>query len=206
MTRSKLLVTCAFAAILVFAGAPAWADSIPVQNASFEITNSLDQPFSGGPYNLGPIPDWTTTGIAGSWQPNSLEFSSIPGGSTIAITNGGTISQILTGNSVLANTAYTLSVFVGDRLDGVNGNYTIALDAGSTTLCTFSGNSASIKPGTFVNETCTYQSGSVVPVGDLSVVFSSQGTQLDIDKVSVATPEPGSLALLTAGIGFLFFV
>ena len=78
-------------------------------------------------------------------------------------------------------------------------------DAGATTLCTFSGNGASIKPGTFVDETCSFQSGSSVPVGDLSVVFTgSQGSQLDIDKVTVSTPEPSSLALLSCGLLSLF--
>src|SRR5437762_11769709 len=148
MNRSKFFLSCSFVAIVALVGSPAWADNIPVQNASFEIANPLDQPFGGGPYNLGPIPDWNSTGVADSWQPNSSIFSSIPDGSTIAFTNGGTISQTLTGNSVLANTSYTLSVFVGDRLDSFSGgNYTIALDAGATTLCTFSGNGASIKPG-----------------------------------------------------------
>src|SRR5260221_1952552 len=95
MIRSKLFVSCAFAAILVLAAAPAWADSVPVANASFENSNTLGIPFSGGPYNLGPIPGWTTTGIAGSWAPNSSEFSSLPNGSIVAVTNGGSISQDL---------------------------------------------------------------------------------------------------------------
>jgi len=199
MIKSKLLVSCAFAAILVLAVAPAWADNIPVTNASFEAFNTLIYSSSAGSWNIGPIPGWTTTGVTGSFQPSSSEFSSIPGGSIVAFTNGGSISQDL-GVGLAANTSYTLSVFVGDRLDGANGNYTIALDAGSTTLCTFSGNSASITPGTWMDETCNYQSGSILTPGDLSVVFSSQGTQLDIDKVSVATPEPGSLALLAVGL------
>jgi len=206
MIRSKLLVSCAFAAILVLAAAPAWADSIPVTNASFESTGPLVPSFSG-PVNLGPIPGWTTTGVAGSWQPTTIEFSSLPGPITIAYTNGGSISQDL-GVSLAANTAYTLSVFVGDRLDSYGGgNYTISLDAGSTTLCTFSGDSSKIAKGTFVDETCTYQSGSVVPAGDLSILINGSSTgQVDVDNVSVVTPEPGSLALLTAGFGFLFFI
>jgi len=207
MIRSKLFVSCAFAAILVLAAAPAWADSVPVTNASFETTNPLSSSFSGGTYNLGPIPGWTTTGVSGSFQPNSTIFSAIPDGSTVGFANGGSISQTLTGNSLLANTSYTLSVFVGNRLDGYSGSYTIALDAGSTTLCSFSGTSSTIKAGTFVDETCSYTSGSSVPAGDLSIILTdSHGAQLIVDNVTVTTPEPGSLALLTAGIGFLFFI
>jgi hypothetical protein len=208
MNRFKLVLGCVLVGILALMSCPAWADDIPIQNASFEITNPLNQPFGGGPFNFGPIPDWNSTGVAGSWQPNSSEFSSIPGGSIVAFTNGGSISQTLTGNSVFANTVYTLSVFVGDRSDCCAANYTISLNAGATTLCSFSGNSASIPIGTFADETCTFQSGATVPSGDLSVLFTggSTTTQLDIDNVSVAsvsTPEPGVLALMTVG---LFFV
>ncbi len=209
MTWTKALLSSAFLILLVLSAAPSWADSVPVQNASFASSNSLTTPFGGGPYNLGPIPNWNTSGVAGSWAPNSTEFSSIPGGTTIGFTNDGTISQTLTGFTVLPGTLYTLSVFVGDRLDGASGNFTIALDAGSTTLCTFSGSSASITAGTFADETCTFQSGAVVPSGDLSVVLTgtSPGMQLDVSTVSVNTPEPGSLALTAVGLlfGCLFF-
>jgi hypothetical protein len=206
MKRFKLLLGCVFVGILALMSCPAWADNIPIQNASFEITNALNISLGGGPFNLGPIPDWNSSGVAGSWQPNSSRFSSIPDGSIVAYTNGGSISQTLTGNSVLADTFYTLSVFVGNRMDGFTGNYTISLDAGTTTLCSFSSNSSSIAAGTFADETCTFQSGSTVPAGDLSVVFTSNspGAQLDVDNVSVSTPEPGSLALVTAALLFLF--
>ena len=204
MSRSKFLIACALVAILALMSGPAWADDIPLLNASFETTNTLNLPFSGGPYNLGPIPSWDTSGVAGSWQPNSSMFSSIPDGSIVAYTNGGSISQTLTGTSVLANTFYTLSVFVGNRMDGFTGAYTISLDAGANTLCSFSGNSASIASGTFADETCSFQSGSSVPLGDLSVVFTgSQGAQLDIDKASISTPEPTSLVLMAFGLSFL---
>jgi len=203
MNRLKLLVGCSLIAFLTLASSPAWADNIPVQNASFQSSNPFNMSFSGGPFNLGPIPGWSITGIAGSWQPNSTEFSSLPSGTIVGFTDGGTISQTLTGNSVLANTFYTLSVLVGDRMDGFSGNYTISLDAGTTTLCSFSGSSSSITSGTFAKETCSFESGSVVPAGDLTVVLAGgvdNTAQLDVSNVSVATPEPRSLALLTVGL------
>src|SRR5260221_10492101 len=171
MIRSKLFIAFAFAAVLVLVGAPAWADSIPVTNASFATDSGhpFTGSFSGGLYNTSGISGWSTTpvGTSGSFQPNSTEFTSIPGGfTTVGFTNGGTISQDLTGIGVLANTIYTLSVFVGNRMDTYGaGNYTISLDAGSSTLCTFSGSSSSanITPGTFTAETCSFTSGSAIP-------------------------------------------
>jgi hypothetical protein len=208
MTRSKLLVFCAFAALLVLAAVPAWADSVPVTNASFEAPTTLNLNYNG-PYNLGPIQGWTTTGTGGVWQPNTAIFTAIPDGQAIAYSNGGGFSQDLTGISAVSGDSYTLSVFVGNWLSGANtGNFTISLDAGSTTLCTFTGNSASIKAGTFMDETCTSPVLSSAPSGDLSIVLSgSPNAELFVDDVSVtATPEPGSLALLAVGLGFLFFV
>lgn len=214
MIRPGLLLFCAFVAFFALMSGTAWADGLPVQNASFETSNPLNISFSGGPYNLGPIPGWNSSGVAGSWAPNSSEFSAIPDGSIVAYTNDGSISQTLTGSSVQPNSSYTLSVFVGNRLDGYsgNGNYTISLDAGSTTLCSFTGNSASITAGTFADETCSYQSGSIVPSGDLSIVLTSNssGAQLDIEEVSVSdpvsTPEPGSLLLVSVGLFCVLFI
>ena len=65
---------------------------------------------------------------SGSFQPGSY-FSSIPDGNIVAYTKtGGFISQTLTENSVLADSLLTLTVFVGNRTDTVNGTYTLSLD------------------------------------------------------------------------------
>ena len=208
MFRTKMVLGCVFFTLLALVAAPTWADGIPIQNADFETFGPLILSDSGGIFNAWGIPGWTSTGgtATGSWQPNSTSFtSSLPSCCTVGYTNGGSISQTLAGVTVLADTSYTLSVFVGNRLQGFTGDYTIALWAGSTTLCSFSGNSASITAGTFADETCTFQSGAVVPTGDLSIVLTSNGqpgviSQLDVDNVSVITPEPGSLALTALGL------
>ena len=203
--KSRLLVCCVLVGCLSLLGSVAWADGIPVQNASFETTNALTSTCGTGcAFNWGPIPGWTMTGSGGSFQPNSTYFNlPLPNGNVVAFSSGGTISQDL-GVSLLPETTYTLSVFVGERLDQLNTNYSIALMAGSTTLCTFSGSNASITPGTFADETCTYQSGATVPTGDLSIVLRSAGVQSDFDNVSVnanvPVPEPSSMGLLAVGL------
>jgi len=54
----------------------------------------------------------------------------LPDGSILAYTNGGSLSQTLTGISLLANSTYTLSVDVGRRFDVLAANiryfYTMA--------------------------------------------------------------------------------
>jgi hypothetical protein len=130
-------------------------------------------------------------------------------GSIVAYTNGGTISQDL-GITLLSNSVYTLSVFVGNRLDGESGVYSIALDAGGTTLNSLSGSSSSIPSGTFADEILIFSTGSNVTPGDSSIVLSNpSGGQADFDKVSLtvasntAVPEPESLILLVVGIAFV---
>lgn len=202
----KAAVICAFALCLGFASKSALADQLSIQNPSFETTNPLTLPCvgSGCGFNLGPIPGWATTGAqTGSWQPSSFYFNlPLPDGNIVAYTNSGTISQTLTGIPALPNTFYTLSVFVGHRLDGFANNFSIALDAGATTLCSFSGSNSGIISGTFADETCTFQTGSVVPTGDLSIILTGAGPQIDFDNVTVRTPEPSSVLL--TGFGLLF--
>jgi hypothetical protein len=185
---------------------PAFADSVPIQNASFETTSSLIACGAGCFYNLGPIPDWTTTGVAGSWQPTSAY--SVPDGSFIAYSNGGTISQTLAA-TVLPDATYTLSVDIGHRPDGLANNYMIALFAGNTLLGSESGSNGTIPLGTFMDESFSYTSGALPPSGNLDIVLTSDGPQIDFDNVQLnvaPVPEPGSLSLLAVGLGLAFFV
>ena len=209
--RLRIGIICAFILAGALAAGPLKADSIAIQNASFETTNPLTGACGAGcGYNYGPIPDWTINGTAGSFQPNSTYFTSVPDGTTVAfISNtGGTISQTLA-VSLLPDTTYTLSVDVGNRLDLLETGFSISLDAGSTNLNTITGSNSTITPGTFANETLTYTTGSTVLPGDLTIILGSGGFQSNFDNVrlttsstssSVPVPEPSGLLLLCLGL------
>jgi hypothetical protein len=205
---NKLLIISILTLSVGLMAMPAMADGVAIQNASFEDSNPLTMHTStctgACAFNAGPIPGWAMTGAGGSFQPSSTFLNlPLPDGNIVAYSNGGTISQVLT-SSLLADTTYTLSVFIGNRLDGLNSTYTIALDAGSTQLCSFSASSATITPkGGFADETCTFNSGSAFPTGLLSIILSAAGPQVDFDNVSLsATPvsEASSAALTGSGL------
>jgi len=202
----------------------AWADSVPILNATFETTFTLSPNCppvgSGCAFNFA-IPDWNnidSNTAAGSFQPGSSTTyftSPLPSGNTVAFINQGAIFQTL-GVSVLPNATYTLSVDVGRRVDVSGVNYSLNLLDGSNILgsCTQSGSNASIAAGTFADVTLTCTTGSSVSPGLLGIELTGNGRQVNFDNVqlnvttgSVSTPEPGALALTFVGLlvgGLLF--
>jgi hypothetical protein len=222
--RFLISVVCALTFCLLTTGA--WADSVPIQNASFASFNPLTSPCTGTGcmFNFGAIPDWTISGVnaaAGSFHPgsNTLYFTSpIPVGSVVAFINSGAISQTLTGVSVLPNSTYTLSVDVGRRVDVVGVNYSLNLYNGSISnvFCSTPGgsNNSSITSGGFADITLTCTTGASVPAGLLGIELTGDGRQVNFDNVQlnvttngVSTPEPSALALTVVGlfIGGLLF-
>jgi hypothetical protein len=199
----------------VLMGGSAWADSVTVDNGSFAQFNTLNLTAgcdAGCAYNAGPIPGWTIEGNGGSWQPGPTGpgtpyFSQpLPDGSTVAFING-TLSQDLD-VPLTPDTFYTLTADVGDRLDGFQGGWSIALEDGGTAMCSNSGTTASVTPGTFTAETCSFETGATVPSGDLVVVLGGTGAgdNATFADVTVNTPEPASAALLGIGVFFVALV
>jgi hypothetical protein len=216
--RFNVLFLILLIIVLGCASAPAWADSVAIQNASFEMTNALN--ITCGPgctYNLGPIPGWiiTPAGPAdlithlnqlGSFQPSAAQYNlALLDGTTVAFSNGGTISQTLT-TALTPNTTYVLSVDVGHRLDGYPADYSLGLYVGNTLLDSISGTNSAITAGTFADESLSFTSGESVPLGELRIVLYSGGPQTDFDDVTLtatATPEPASFSLLVLGLGLM---
>jgi hypothetical protein len=134
----------------------------------------------------------------------------LPDGNILAFSNGGDISQTLTGISLLANSTYTLSVDVGRRFDVLAANYSLSLYDGSTVLCTTGDSNASIAAGSFIDATLSCTTGASVPSGFLGIVLSGDGRQIDFDNVRldvvsdvVSTPEPSVLVLMLTTLGFV---
>ncbi len=215
----RLLISAVCALAFSLLTINAWGDTVPIQNASFETTSPLNAPCTGTgcAFNYGPIPGWSITGAGGgSFAPgsNSLYFSlPLPDGSIVAYTNGGSISQILTGVSLLPNSIYTLSVDVGRRFDVVAANYSISLTDGSNVFCTSGGSNGSFSAGTFFDVTLKCATGASAPAGFLGIDLTGDGRQIDFDNVqlnvsTVSTPEPSALALTFVGLlmGGLLFI
>jgi hypothetical protein len=212
----KLVLASAFVVCMTILNGTAWADDITIANSSFESpgTSNTIGCGTGCSYNYGPLPGWSVIG-GGTWQPGGYFTSPVPNGSLIGFVNATrSLSQTLTGDSVLADSVDTLSVFVGDRTDGDSGNYTLSLDTivggVTTTLCSFTGNASMIGSGMFQVEGCTYTSSSSAPSGNLFLQLTANTGQLDVDNVSLTVqpattgvPEPSSVLLLSVGMLFL---
>ena len=187
---------------------------LTVANNSFE-TPIVTAP-SGFISSTGSVGGWTFTGgqqgfanpvaahnAGGSWYGSSPGI--IPDGNQIAWSNGGTISQTLSG-TLQTNTVYTLSAFVGNRLSVNFPGYSIGLYAGGNLLASNSG--VTPADGTFAPVTVSYTSGiSVTPGQALEIRLTSMSgfqAQTNFDNITLdaaSIPEPSAiLGLLGFGL------
>ncbi|MGH9375111.1 MAG: PEP-CTERM sorting domain-containing protein [Terriglobia bacterium] len=207
---------------LAFSLVSASADVITVNNPSFETlpASGLHQTAGcatpGCVYEIGPIPDWTNSGVSGQWQPGGpsgtsfTNYTSLPDGPTRAFTDfptsstkGPTISQIVSA-TVEDGGVYTLSVDVGHRSNDVAFTPDVGLLIGGVFYA-----AAGVDPGSGNWDTWTATfTGSAATAGDaIEIELSSGGGQGNFDNVVLtgpsvgsAVPEPASDGLLALGL------
>ena len=205
MKTSVLRVWLRVATFTLVVASISYASPITVSNFSFETLGAGGVPFACGTgcsfSTDGVIPGWTVGGTAGLLQPgtpaNTTLFNSVPDGSTVAYSNGGTISQTVA-PLVQLGVIYTLQVDVLVRKDVGDPGTEALLINGNTILAT----GVLPAPGGFSNFTATY-TGLAADVGkSISIELVSNGVQGDWDNVRLASslpspvPEPASGVLM----------
>jgi hypothetical protein len=188
----------------VCAAPAAQATSITVDNASFEAQSV---PLNNWAYG---ITDWVTSGgiyASGVWQPGTAYFTGgVTDGVNSAWLDGGTAQQTLAA-TLQANSTYTLQVDVGDRKDVTFKPYTVSLLAGSNVLAT---ESSLVPNNGFLTSVVSFTTLAANPyLGQaLSIRLTSGAKQVNFDNVrldvvTTAVPEPTSVALFLAGLGWM---
>jgi len=163
--------------------------SIPIQNPSFGAAVTWQATGSYGSYEYGNVPGWTlVAGASGGVQSlSSSYFTAYPNsGNQALFLNSGNVTQDL-GVAVQPNTNYSLTFYVGHRLDNANAVATAQLFIGTTPLCSLAVNEASIPAGIFAASTLNCSTGSSVPTGDLIIWLGTSGTQANFDALSLTS-------------------
>ncbi len=208
----RFLMLLNFTALFTI-GTSAIASPVTINNPSFETPVQC-----AGCYTYDSSTGWVSQASVSTWRPAvgpGGEFSSIPDGLQVAALGepgSGSLSQNLTA-TVLANTTYTLSFWVGQRTDTPLSGYAVALLAGGATLGSNSAGNPS--PGTFMEQTIVYNSGpSPAELGQtLEILVNGSGNgQADFDLFSLdasatgatsSVPEPSNFCLVVAGLGLV---
>jgi hypothetical protein len=197
------------------AASAAHAQSIPVQNFSFE---SPTVPANPG-YTTNVITGWNGGGGAGfstgDFGVQSLAAgpalfpSGIPDGAQYAYINAGFIYQD-TGTVLTAGATYTLTAYVGKRTDKPNAAGSLSLDSflgGLPAAVLATSGSVTSASGTFTKYTTTFTASSAQAGQDLGIVLSNTNSpqqQVNFDDVSLTqTAAPVPEASTTVSLGLL---
>ena len=152
------------------------------------------------------IDGWSSSGDSGVFNPDAGAFAAgAPEGDNVAFSSvgGPTIFQVLAATAQ-ANTSYTLTMLVGNRLDAPFGGYQTELWAGGNMLAQDNG-SQTPTDGQFLLSTVQYfvAAGDAAAGSALEIRFRSLGYQTVFDDVKLdateRVPEPALLALLGLG-------
>jgi hypothetical protein len=202
-------------ASIILCSQATFANDVTILNPSFEspVQGLGDYVAAGAGGNS--ITSWTISGagIAGVWYPGG-DMGTPPNGNQVGDINGngGTaVSQTLTAD-LIPNATYTLSIWVGGRLDGYNPgtDYSIGLYGGANLL-------ASVTPvapvaGDWTDLKATYVAPSIIPVELLGISISTTTEQLDFDDVTLTyipgathgVPDAGNVSYIAA-LGLMAF-
>jgi hypothetical protein len=205
------MLTIGLLSVLLVANA-AFAIPLTVVNPSFEANVYADAGFS----YTDPITGWTRNGTQVTvWNPAAAFYTQtgvIPDGNQVMVIDGaGTyVTQVLS-DTLTANTLYTLTVGIGNRIGGTFGGHNIQLRAGGTIL-NQAINTVSPADNQFLDATVSFfapighaQLGQALEVRLLraGVTGSSEFDLVRLDAFLVQAPEPSSLLLAAAGLAML---
>lgn len=194
-----------------------WGAPLTILNHSFELA-AVGTPGGGS----GIVTDWTVSsgGNSGVLRPDSTQVSGspnplIPDGLQVLQVFSGSRFQTLT-DVFMANTLYTLTVAVGQRLDFPLSSYSFTLEAGANVLATASGPPGAIPPsGGFVDVQLTFLAlpgdpnlGQPITIrlshlsGTNDIFALYDNVRLDASPANLEEiPEPGASLLVISALG-----
>lgn len=219
--KISLCVALALIVVGLLLAGSASATSLPVTNSSFEDPVLGDAGYDAGPSVDEPAPPVSWRGLSVHENTNTLGiYQGAAGMSNTAGRNylyvgmdyNYTFTQVwqpVTGATMQPGT-YTLSVGVGKPYSSGTDSATIALVAGSSWMSWNSIEDTSMSQGSFTDLTATYTATGTDPELNqpLAIVLQTNahhnGAQITaFDNIRldfVPAPEPGTLAMLVAGL------
>ncbi len=203
----RLGIFLALAAALGFAATTADAATVTLVNADFEdpgtILDEIDP--VRGDWTMHSVVGWTVSGTAGVFEPivPGPAYNSLPSGTRVGWSNGGSLSQ-LTGAVFSAASTYTLTVDIGWRLDNASfpgGEISIFADDMSTII-----SSTALyvtTQGGFAQAVLVLDALEIAPYlgQQIGILLSGNGQQVDFDNVTLtSTPLPAAVWLFFSAI------